>query len=244
MRKLSVAALVSLFLSLFTLTVPASASSIQPSNLDFLGGTGGTVSFTPAVGSSLDITGAPISFVSGSPDSTHFTITGGLLDVITGACETGCKINPKTGSSLDFFADGGVLEIFGGIPSAGIPDGTLLLKGTFDSLLTPPGGFRSHCELTEADLAGKLGGGMSGCVAVSDINPTLLADLGFPPLKTSGEGYESQMFLDVTLSLGSYTGTVKSTDIIVHPMAEPATLALMGVGLLFLGSMTRKFMSR
>jgi len=238
MRKMTLATLFSVFFAACILATPASAG---PITIDFSGGAGGVVSFTPAVGNTLSITGAPISLVTGMPHSTKDAIVGGILDLVTGGCETGCKIN-KAGSSLDFFEDGGSLEIFGAIPKLGIAPGTLLLKGYFDSALTVPG-IRPHCSLTEADLAGAKGGGMDGCVAITDINSVLLAALGFPTTKTHGIGYMSQMFLDVTLSLKSYTGLVKSTDIILHPIAEPATLALMGVGLLFLGGLTRKIIS-
>jgi len=239
MRKMTLATLFSVFLAVCILATPASAG---PITIDFSGVAGAVVSFTPAVGNSLDITGAPISLVSGFWHSSKDAIVGGALDVVTGGCVTGCKINKGTGSSLDFFEDGGSLEIFGGIPKLGIAPGTLLLKGYFDSALTVPG-IRPHCSLTEADLAGAKGGGMNGCVAITDINSILLEALGFSPTKTHGIGYMSQMFLDVTLSLKSYTGKVMASDIILHPIAEPATLALMGVGLLFLGGLTRKIIS-
>lgn len=241
MHKVTVATVVLLFLTV-TVAMPAGASSIQPSTIDFSGGTGGLVSYTPGVGNSLDITNAPISLVSGFWNSSKYSIVGGILDLITGGCVTGCTINGKTGSTNDTFADGGSIEIFGGIPSLGIPAGTLLLEGFFDSALDPATwGFRRICSATFSTLSGtKHTGGMNGCVAVTDINTDLLAGLNFPTFKTSGGGYMSQMFLDLTLSLGTYTGSVRSTDILIHPDPEPATLALMGVGLLFVGTLTRK----
>ena len=241
MHKITVATVVLLFLSV-TLATPAGASSIQPSTIDFTGGTGGLVTYTPGVGNALDITNAPISLVSGFWNSAKYSIVGGILDLVTGGCEIGCTINMKTGTSGNQFADGGLIEIIGAIPALGISPGTVLLEGFFDSTLNPVNwGFRRTCSTTFSTLSGtKHTGGLNGCVAVTDINTDLLAGLNFPTFKTSGGGYMSQMFLDLTLSLGTYTGSVRSTDILIHPDPEPTTLALMGVGLLLVGNLTRK----
>src|SRR5437588_11659926 len=113
-------------ISLALITGLASATSLPASQIDFLGGSGGNISFTPAPGNTLDVTGAPITGLTQLPTFLNYAISGGYIDVITGSCIIGCTYNTKTKSSSDGFADGGLVEIFGSVPGLpGDPSGLL-----------------------------------------------------------------------------------------------------------------------
>lgn len=218
----------------------ASATSLGTS-MDFAGGTGGTVSYTSGLGNSLTVTNAPIATVEQFPSSTLFAIVGGLLNVITGGCQKGCTINPTTHNSNPSFADGGSVTITGSVPSLpGDPTGTLI-SGFWDSTLTEPTLGHAICPVTNATFNPTTGGvGMNGCVRVTSINSLLLTDLNFLPFQTSGDGFLSELFLNITLSSATFSGEVKHSDMRVEPITEPATLAILGAGLLVLGSLGRK----
>ncbi len=229
--------------TLITLTLLAGSAVATPvgTSLDFAGGTGGSVSYTAGLGNSLSVTNAPIATVQQVPSSIFYAIVGGLLDLTTGGCATGCSINPVTHNANPFFNDGGSISITGSIPSlSGDPSGTLI-SGFWDSTLSEQSLGHKICPVTNATLNPTTGGvGMQGCVRVTFINQTLLQDLNFPSGITGGDGFLSQLFLDVSLSDGTFSGEIKHSDMRVKPLPEPATLALLGAGLLFLGNLGRK----
>lgn len=223
-------------LAALTLLVGSAAAN----TIDFAGGAGGSVTFTPGVGNTLDVSGAPISTVRQAPSFIFYSVTGGSIDITTGGCMTGCIINPTTHNSNPHFADGGLVEIFGSIPSLpGDPSG-LLMEGVFNSTLGEKIFGQKVCPITHATFKPSTGGvGMGGCVQVTSLNQTLLSDLGFGSTN-SGKSFLSEMFFEVTLTSGTYSGEVLHTDVNVEPIPEPATLAMLGIGLLALGSLGRK----
>ncbi len=121
----------------------------------------------------------------------------------------------------------------------------LLFMGTFDSADGSKLFGEAKCGETSVNLSGKThSGGLQGCVKVESINPDLLLDLRFPSFDTIGKGYISQFFFDLTFASSSRTwsGSVKGTDVSIVPMtaSEPAGLALLGAGLLGLGTLARR----
>jgi PEP-CTERM motif len=214
--------------------------SASANSIDFAGGKGGSMTFTPALGNTLDVIGAPIDFLRQSPSFIKYLITGGTIDITTGACFKGCIINPTAHTTNADFADGGLIEIFGSVPSLpGDPSG-LLMEGVFNSSLSEKIFGHVVCPTTHATLNAVTGGvSMSGCVQVTALNQTLLTDLGFGPTN-SGDSFLSEMFFSVTLNSGTFTGEVLHTDVNVEPLPEPATLALLGAGFLAIGTLCRK----
>jgi hypothetical protein len=216
---------------LVSFTGTANATSITP-GIDFSGGSGGSITFN---GTTFNITGAPITQVENLRTSSMFPVSGGILDIITANCIQNCSVSHPR--STDVFANGGLLEIFGTV----LGTSGLLLKGTFDANQGLPQFGQNPCPSTTVTLNGNTHrGGFRGCLDVTNINSTLLADLGFAPFLTRGNGYLSQVLVNINWNGTSFSGSVGSSDLGVTPAAEPASLALLGAGLLILGGLAKK----
>ena len=209
----------------------ANATSITP-GIDFSGGSGGSFTFN---GTTFDVTSAPITQVENLRTSSTSAVSGGMLDIVTANCIQNCSVSGPR--STDVFANGGFLEIFGTV----LGTSGLLLKGTFDANQSLPQFGQSPCPSTTVTLNSTTKhGGFQGCLDITDINSTLLADLGLAPFLTGGNGYLSQILVSVSWNGTSFSGSVGGSDVVVTPAAEPASLALLGAGLLILGGLAKK----
>ena len=246
MKKTLLACLGAALLSC-VLVVEAGAGTIHPgTEMDFSSGKnhpGGLVSYAPALGASLSITNAPINVVEQFPTYSSFPVMGGYLDLVTGPCVAGCQYNAKSQTTSSRFADGGLIQIFGSVPGlAGDPHG-LLFQGVFDHNDGSKLFGQKSCGLTSVTLNGKTGkGGVNGCIEVDYLNPILLADLGFK--EHTGKGFLSTMELQLTFLHGHWTGELASSDLLVRPTPEPASLILVGSGLSVLAAAAKRKKTR
>lgn len=201
------------------------ASIAKADSIDFTGGSGGSLSFKPGVGDKLSLTGAPIGCAANadtgdcSPTSGVFdSISGGILDLTSGT-EASMSITKGPPSTFDAtFNAGGTFTILGGVSSLGIPSGTTLMSGTLT-------------DGTFTDTSGV--GTFTGDFIATYINAGLVRGLGL----TGGAGPGAVVnTLSVKMgtgsSKGSFTGKALTTSASCTTVPEPATLTLLGIGLL------------
>src|SRR5262249_9568906 len=134
--KARATALLVVIAAMFFALLPATtqAGPIPPGKeIDFRGGEGGSFTYMIGVGSHATVNDAPIASAISFPTFRVVDIEDGLLDLTTGPCIMTCLEGNAHGfpSSVPQFDKGGSLVLMGGIPSLGIPDGTVLLNGTF-----------------------------------------------------------------------------------------------------------------
>jgi len=200
-----------------------SPKSAKADAVDFVGGKGGSLSFVPYAGNSLSITGAPITCAYNasagncSPASGEYSIiTGGLLSLTTGKDSTnfnGCVANYSFG-----------------------PGGTISITGNSSTLLT---GSVSSATGTCVDGNGTL----TADFDPTYLSPSLLAALGISGKGVSGTDTESVISLHFgpgTSHSRPASGTIESSTVSATTVVpEPATLSLLGAGLLAMGGLFR-----
>lgn len=206
------------------------AQIAKADGVDFAGFSGGTVTFTPAVGQSLQVSDAPVNLLwLLSEAGTKYVVDSGALNFKTG---TATSVDPITnmvmfgagGSSTDLTITG---NVFNG--STQIASGNLL-SGTF---LSGNGQFGNGI------------GFLGGLFNITSINSDLmLAIFGSVP-QNQMDGTVGQVLFNMSLnSSGSYQGSIGSTNLIAN-IAEPQTLLLLGSGLLMgAGFLRRKLEKR
>jgi len=176
--------------------------------------------------------GGTITIVDAGTGATGTNILINLMTVIDGSSQTVFDVSgagtsatdPSDSTALLNFAIGSAgnfITLTGGVPTLLIPDGTILLTGSFAT------------GVTISDM------GFFGAVSGSGPDtkdPALLTALGIP-VDTSFQ------FLEFTLgmsggSAGVFTAT--STDILNRAIPEPRSIALLGIGLLALAGVMRR----
>ena len=218
MRRLTIGVLV--FLGCMFLS---GASVAWADGIDFGGGTGGSFSFKSGLGHTFQITNVPIACVSNETAGTCLPDSGKyeLLSDSHMSFKTGGETSSTTGPFPDTwdFAAGGSLTITGGVPSLGITnDNTVLLSGTFTN------GFLTADSSSIGTFTGTLTG-LSG-------NTKLLNALGAGTTNGSGESVLTLQLHFTGKGGSSLAGRVTSSTTTATTVPEPASLALMGMGLL------------
>ena len=218
MKKLTILVLV--FLGCMFLS---GASLAWADGIDFAGGMGGKLLFSPGKGHPFNIRGAPISCVSNmgtgecAPDEGKYELVSiGQLSFTTGAQTSAETTTPPY--TWDF-GSGGKLTITGGVPSLDIPSGSTLLTGTFTN------GFLTW-DAPSSPILGTFTGGLTDVTG----NATLLKALGAGV--TTGSGASTVYLQMRRTGRDTLQGRVTSSSTTGTTVAEPASLALMGAGLL------------
>ena len=197
-------------------------------------------------GSSLAGSGS-FTFPQGTSPNTYLNVTdaliGSFLDSV-GICTTACTVDngslnldsgfqngPVDATGTYHFSAGGDIEIFGGIASLGIADGTELLSASFldNQTLQFTGGT----------------GTFRGLLGSITLNPAISSQSA-----VSGTDTESLFQVSFNPGTSQYTGTIQQSTVTVStsgssplPSPEPSSIMLVGFGILSLTQLRRRFLS-
>lgn len=181
-----------------------------------------------------------MTYTIGSP----LTSTGGLLNdklkTDFGICPgpTGCTtsgtMNFTTGAQTFTTCPGAnCVSVFGS-------GGSFSAAGTYGAALTPYSitgtWINSTVLFSPTATPGVLTASFSG-----NLDPTTLSIIGFGTV-IPNSGSAGQIYINVTFSVNTFSGTISASHVEVSftRIPEPASLGLLGAGLLVLGSLARK----
>jgi hypothetical protein len=185
-----------------------------PGTISYLGGA------NPLVGTNIEVDN--VAGIGGTPANNNvvLAVTGGLMNFTTGNL---------TGSTATTWSFGGgpltTITITGGIPALLIPDGTTLLSGTFG-------------VATVTDLGGSFK--IAGSSFADTKNETLASYYGMGGFPGWNGHFNISFETNATAPSAFTSVELFSGDVVNTPVPEPATMLLLGSGLIGLAGFARK----